>query len=212
MEYADTPFELKSLDDAGHIEGLAAGFNDVDHGGDKILFGAFTKTLIARNGRPLPMLLSDDLARPIGAWSEWKEQPAGLYVKGRITLASRDGQEAHALARDGALTGLSIGWKEAKPGRYNGGVRELSEVELFETSLVAVPMHDRARVSSVKSITGAGDIADLLREAGMSGRQAKAAAGAAWKAIHDQQDDEAADVELRAILNTSAARIAAIGR
>lgn len=207
MKYAGSPFEIKTLDDAGHIEGLAAGFNNVDHGGDRIMPGAFAKTLAGRGGAPLPMLLYHDLSRPVGAWKEWQEVPEGLYVKGRLTLATRDGQEAHALVKDGALTGISIGWLPSAPAHREGGARVLPEVELFEASLVTVPMNDRARVAAVKNITGARDIADLLQEAGISGRKAKAAAGAAWKAIHQQQDETAAEAEWMAILAASTARM-----
>jgi HK97 family phage prohead protease len=210
MEFAGSPFEIKSLNDSGHIEGLLAGFNNVDHGGDKLLPGCLSKSLAART-TPLPMLLFHDMKRPIGAWKEWREQADGLYVAGNLTLASRDAQEAHALAKDGALTGLSIGWEPKQSTRDAAGNRVISEAELYEGSLVPVPMNDKARVTAIKGIAGARDIAELLQEAGMSGRKAKAAAGAARNAINETDDDEAAEAELRAILNASAARIAAIG-
>ncbi len=208
MQYAGSPFEIKQLTDSGSIEGLLAGFGDVDHGGDKLLPGCLTKSLAART-TPLPMLLHHDMKRPIGAWKEWRDTAEGLFVKGSLTLSTRDAQEAHALAKDGALTGLSIGWRPIKESMDHKGVRTVTEAELHEGSLVAVPMHDRARVTAIKSISSAGDIRELLREAGLSGHKAKAAAGAAWKAINetDADDDEA----VRAILNSSAARIAAIG-
>jgi uncharacterized protein len=210
MEYAASPFELKQLNDSGQIEGLLAGFGDVDLGGDKLLSGCFAKSL-AKRTTPLPMLLHHDHHRPIGAWKEWQEQPHGLYVKGALTMSVRDAQEAHALARDGALTGLSIGWRPKQAGRDRSGVRIVAEAELHEGSLVTIPMHDRARVSAVKSIAAPGDIEDLLRAGGFSSRKAKAAASAAWRAIHDHDDAAAAEAEAAAILNAAAARIAAIG-
>jgi HK97 family phage prohead protease len=210
MEFAGSAFEIKQLDDAGRIEGLAAAFGNVDHGGDRMLAGSVTKTLAERGNRPLPMLLHHDLKRPIGAWKEWHETADGLFVKGAISLATRDGAEAHALAREGALTGISIGYVPRQKS-YDGSARVLEAVDLHEASLVAVPMNDLARVTAVKSITGARDIAELLQDAGLSGRKAKAAAGAAWKAINDSNDDAEAEAEIRAILNSSAARIAAIG-
>lgn len=207
MEYAGSPFEIKSLSDSGAIEGLLAGFGDVDHGGDRLMPGCLSKSLAARS-TPLPMLLHHDMKRPIGAWKEWQELPEGLYVKGALTLSTRDAQEAHALAKDGALTGLSIGWQPVRGDTDRQGVRTITEAELLEGSLVAIPMHDRARVTAVKGIAGARDIAELLQEAGFSGRKAKAAAGAAWKALNETDADED---EVRSILNASAARIAAIG-
>lgn len=207
MKYAGSPFEIKELNDAGHIEGLAAAFGNVDRGGDKMLFGSLTKTLAERGNRPLPMLLHHDQRRPIGAWKEWKETADGLFLKGAVTLATRDGQEAHALARDGALTGISIGYV-AQRKSFAGSVRNLEAVDLHEASLVAVPMNDLARVSSIKSITKAQDIRELLQEHGVTRDRANEAAGLAWKAINEGDD---LDAETVAILNASAARIAAIG-
>lgn len=209
MDYAASPFEIKSLSDSGQIEGLLAGFGDVDHGGDKLLPGCLSKSLAARTV-PLPMLMVHDLRRPIGAWKEWQDRPEGLYVKGSLTLATRDAQEAYALAKDGALTGLSIGWMPLAEQIDAKGVRVVAEAELFEGSLVPVPMHDRARVTGIKSIGSAGDIAELLREAGMSGRKAKLAAGAAWKAYSEATAEPDADEVARQI--AAAARIVALGK
>lgn len=211
MEYAGSPFEIKTLTDSGHIEGLLAGFGNVDHGGDKLLPGCLTKSLSART-TPLPMLLHHDMRRPIGAWKEWNERAEGLYVKGNMTLSTRDAQEAHALAKDGALTGLSIGWKATQETHDARGVRMVMEAELFEGSLVTVPMNDKTRVTAVKAIAGARDIAELLQEAGISGRKAKAAAGAAWKAINEQSEEAAAEAELAALIQSATARLAKGGR
>lgn len=210
MEFAGSPFEIKSLNDSGHIEGLLAGFGNVDHGGDKLLPGSLSKSLAARTS-PLPMLLHHDMKRPIGAWKEWREQADGLYVAGNMTLATRDAQEAHALAKDGALTGLSIGWEPKQSTRDQAGNRIISEAELYEGSLVAIPMNPKAQVTAIKSIAGARDIAELLQEAGISGRKAKIAAGAAWKAINEQSDDDEAAAELARLFAEHSARLAAIG-
>lgn len=210
MEFAGSPFEIKALDDSGHIEGLLAGFGDVDHGGDKLVKGCFSKSLAARTN-PLPMLLHHDLRRPIGAWKEWAERADGLYVKGSMTLATRDAQEAHALAKDGALTGLSIGWKPTRDSiDQKTGVRTVTAADIFEGSLVTVPMHDRTRVASVKDFTGARDIAELLQDAGMSGRRAKIAAGAAWKAINETDAPEI-DPAIIKLFEEHSARLAGVG-
>lgn len=212
MDYAGSPFEIKSLSDSGAIEGLLAGFGNVDSHGDRIAPVAFRRTLSERGTRPLPMLLHHDLKRPIGAWKEWAEKPDGLYVKGSLTLSTRDAQEAYSLAKEGALTGLSIGFQTRTARRdYKTGDNHLLDLDLIEGSLVTVPSNPKTHVSTVKAIGSAADIAELLREAGVSGRKAKAVAGFAWKTINEQDDDAAAEAEIRAILNASAARIAAMG-
>jgi len=209
MEFAGSPFEVKELTASGAIEGLLAGFGDVDNGGDKLLAGCFTKSLASR-AQPLPMLLCHDQRRPIGAWHEWQERDDGLHVKGAIALETRDGQEAHALVKTGALTGLSIGWK-AKEGVVDrkAMVRTISAADIHEGSLVPCPMHSRTRITSVKSIR---DLEDVLREGGFSGRQAKHAAGLAWRVREETPDNEAELAELAAMIGASTARLNAIGR
>lgn len=211
MEFAGSPFEIKQLSDSGHIEGLLAGFGNVDSHGERIDRKAFSKCLADRGTRPLPMLIHHDMKRPIGAWKQFQERAEGLFVAGNITLATRDGQEAYALAKDGALTGLSIGYrtKDAALDRRSG-IRELLELDLIEGSLVTVPSNPKTHVSAIKSITGARDIAELLQEAGVSGRKAKAAAGAAWKSISESESEEAADAELAALIRASTARLTGV--
>ncbi len=207
MEYAASAFEIKQLNDAGHIEGLAAGYGNVDHGGDMLLFSSLAKTLAQRGNVPLPMLLHHDLKRPIGAWKEWQERPEGLFVKGSLTLETRDAQEAHALAKSVALTGISIGWTPTCAPLCDKGSRIIDAAELFEASLVTVPMNNNARVSAVKSIAGPRDIEEILHQAGLSGRKAKAAATAAWRTINESNNEDEAEAHAAALLRESAARI-----
>lgn len=209
MDTLALPFEFKSLNDAGHIEGLAAAFGNVDGGGDRVIPGAFAATLADRKGAPLPMLLHHDQRRPIGVWTSLTETADGLYAKGRFTMATRDAQEAYALAKDGALAGLSIGYV-ARKHAMAGAVRQLQTVDLFETSLVTIPMNDRTKVRGVKSISGVRDLECALRDAGLSGRKAKAAAWAGWQAINASTDDDAADAEMAALFTNSARRIAGL--
>lgn len=205
MDFAASPLEIKALDDSGSIEGLLAGFNTIDSHGDRILPGAFAKSLRERGKRPLPMLLHHDQRRPIGRWTEWNERASGLYVKGRLTLDTQDGQEARALARDGALTGLSIGFIPTKVRRTNDAT-DLVEINLIEGSLVAIPSNPDTYVSSVKAIGGARDIEELLSAGGLSSRRAKAAASAAWRAINTN-DSQSEDDELAAIFAAANARL-----
>lgn len=209
MDFAATPFDIKALDDTGLIAGVGAAFGNVDHGRDRILHGAFAKSLAERGGRPVPMLLHHDQKRPIGAWTKLAETPDGLAVEGKLTMATRDAQEAYALAKDGALTGLSIGY-DVRRQVHQKDARDLHELGLHEVSLVAVPMNDRARVASVKAIASPADIEDLLRDTGVSGRRAKAAASAAWKAMNEGGADPADDPELAALFAASAKRIGVV--
>jgi HK97 family phage prohead protease len=61
--------------------------------------------------------------------------------------AGAAGHEAAALLKEGAVAGLSFGYRVRK---FSGAApRALEEVELVEVSLVSVPMQPRARVHAM---------------------------------------------------------------
>lgn len=209
MEYSALSFDLKSLSESGHIEGLAAGYGNVDLQGDVITPGAFASSLAGAKsaGRMPAMLLHHDLRRPVGRWDELVEHGEGLIAKGKLTLESSDGREAYALLRDRALTGLSVGFSNAKRKAGDNGSRVITEAQLHEVSLVSIPANPKARISSVKSIGNVRDIEDLLRDCGVSGRKAKAAATAAWRAINEQDETAAIEAKLADLLTPAIASL-----
>lgn len=181
MNELDFTLDVKAIADDGTIEGLAVGYGNLDHGGDIVMPGAIAASIAGR--KSLPMLLYHDQRRPVGAWHSFKETSDGLLVKGRIAMSAPAGAEAHALVKDGALGGLSMGFKTLRH-RMEGKARQILEAALHEISLVTIPMNDRTLVSSVKDITGEGRLPSLpefetfLREAGgFSKTQATAIAG-----------------------------------
>lgn len=165
----DVPLDMKSIGDDGSISGLAVGYGNVDHGGDRVMPGAVTASLEGR--KSLPMLLFHDQRRPVGSWNSWQETGEGLLVKGMFAMDVPAGKEAHGLAKAGALGGLSMGFKTLKQ-RMEGKTRQLIELALHEISLVTVPMNDRTRVLSVKDILNSGGVPTVrefeafLRDAG----------------------------------------------
>lgn len=169
MRHLDFPLDVKDVGEDGQIEGLAAAYGNVDFGGDIILPGAFAKAIKGR--KSLPMLLYHDQRQPIGVWNEFEDSARGLKMKGRISTSTAVGSQAHMLARDGALGGLSIGYRAIKE-RYTEKARELIELGLHEVSLVAIPMNERALVTNVKDILDGGrlptvrEFEEFLRDAG----------------------------------------------
>jgi uncharacterized protein len=148
----DFKFELKSLDDAGALEGYAAVFGNVDLGGDVIEQGAFTKS-IQESGGQVPILWQHDRYEPIGVSSSLEQDRKGLLVKGQLNMDVQRAREARALLNQGALQGLSVGYKSVKHV-FDGPVRRLKEMSLKEFSPVVFPMNELA----VASVKGAGDI------------------------------------------------------
>jgi HK97 family phage prohead protease len=161
MNHMDFGLEVKSLDDGGTLEGYASTFGNVDNGGDKVMPGAFVEGLASarRYGRTVKMLWQHDPDQPIGVWEDMAEDAKGLWVKGRLVMEVPKAREAHALAKAGALGGLSIGYrvKEAAP---EGNVRLLKKLDLFEVSMVTMPMNERAKLTAVKADE---DILEKLR-------------------------------------------------
>lgn len=194
MQYLDFPLDVKAISDDGAIEGFAAVYGNLDHGGDIILPGAMTKTIKGR--KSLPMLLFHDQRRPVGVWNEFEDTAKGLKVRGRISIKTAAGLEAHTLAADGALAGLSIGYSTIKD-RYTEKARELHELGLHEVSLVSVPMNDRALITGVKEILESGGLPtvrqfeEFLRDAGgFSKAKAAAIAGKAASLLRGEPDAE----------------------
>ena len=133
--------------------GYAAVFDRPDRGGDVVRAGAFERSL-ARGAGSVPLLWQHDPARPVGRIEYLKEDKRGLRVIARLS-PGRAGEEAAALLKDGAVRGLSFGYRVRKAsgpstGRGRAGFRELTELDLVEVSLVTLPMQPKARVHAVE--------------------------------------------------------------
>ena len=132
------------------IAGYASLFGETDQGGDVVLPGAYKASLerLAKAGTRVKLLWQHDPAQPIGVWDEVREDTKGLYVKGRLLTETQKGREAAALIEAGAIDGLSIGYRTIKADRDGKGQRQLSQLELWEVSLVTFPMLPEARIGS----------------------------------------------------------------
>jgi HK97 family phage prohead protease len=153
------------------IEGYASLFGACDQGGDIVQKGAYGASLaaLAAEGRRVKMLWQHDPAQPIGIWDEVREDSRGLYVKGRLLEGTQRGREAAALIEAGAIDGLSIGYRTRKAGKTDKGQRLLTELELWEVSLVTFPMLPSARVGA----KGESLHADALRNMAAAIRDAR---------------------------------------
>jgi HK97 family phage prohead protease len=130
------------------IEGYASLFGRPDQGGDIVERGAYARSL--GSGRAVKMLWQHDPREPIGIWHEVREDGTGLYVKGRLLDGVARAREAAALIEAGAIDGLSIGYRTVQSHKNDRGQRLLSEVELWEVSLVTFPMLPEARLAPVR--------------------------------------------------------------
>lgn len=152
--------EVSKVQGGTEISGYASLFGAVDQGGDMVVAGAYGASLktVAQAGRSIKMLWQHDPSQPIGIWDEVREDSKGLFVKGRILDSVAKGREAAALVAAGAIDGLSIGYRTVKATKNTKGQRLLSELELWEVSLVTFPMLPSARVSAKGEVIAVGDM------------------------------------------------------
>ncbi len=149
-----------TVSDGQLIAGYASLFGATDQGGDIVQKGAYGRSLSAleAKGHRVKMLWQHNPAEPIGIWDEVREDERGLYVKGRLLDGVARAREAAALISAGAIDGLSIGYRTVRATKDDQGRRLLSEVELWEVSLVTFPMLPQARVSQRQADEAKGDI------------------------------------------------------
>ena len=155
------------------IEGYGSLFGLTDQGGDAVQPGAFAASLerLAAKGGRVRMLWQHDPAQPIGVWDEIREDGKGLWVRGRLLPEVAQAREAAALLQAGAIDGLSIGYRAISAERDGKGRRLLTEVELWEVSLVTFPMLPEAKVGRKESD-------DLIEMAALLADAARALRGA----------------------------------
>lgn len=143
--------EIKQLEDSGLFAGYASVFDLVDSQRDIIRPGAFSASITERAGE-VKLLWQHDMREPIGVIEILREDARGLYIRGRLLPEVARAREALSLLKSGVVKGLSIGYT---PRRYrmdpDSGVRIISEVELWEISLVTFPANEAAQITVVKS-------------------------------------------------------------
>ena len=162
-----TPALLEALGRT-EFEGYASLFHVADGAGDIVAPGAFTRSLVRRPAPKVRMLHQHFAHEPIGVWTTIKEDARGLYVRGRLNADVQRAREVAALIAQGALDGLSIGFRAVRARRDAArNTRTLLEIELWEISVVTFPL---LAASTVTAIGTKHDLAAQLRTAGAAFR------------------------------------------
>ena len=147
----------------GTFKGTASAFGSIARGAKgptKFAAGAFRETLAECNGR-LPLLYQHAQDKPVGVLHSIRETPNGLEVAGKISMTTF-GRDLVTLMKDGAVTGLSIGFdalETGMPERHSSGemVRIVNKARLHEISLVTFPADRSARIEQVHKAACATD-------------------------------------------------------
>lgn len=170
----------------GTFTGYGAIFGNTDSYGDVIQRGAFQQTIgeWQAKGKWPKMLLqhggmgvtSDDMM-PVGQWRHMEENARGLKVEGRLfALNTERGQYIYEGLKAGELDSLSIGFqvRESIHGtKPHEPIRTLTNIDLWEVSIVTFPANDKAKISDVKMTPDQlRELEGSLRDGGLSQREA----------------------------------------
>lgn len=163
LDFLDAPVEVKA-DEAkgkGFFAALVSVFGNADRNGDRVLPGAFTKTLAnwKQAGNPIPVIWSHqhgDLPSLLGGVdpSDIQETKEGLVVAGRLDIENNPkAAEVFAAMQKGLITNWSFAFETRDWELGSDGIRELKEIDLFEVGPTLVGANPEARTLALKSIT-----------------------------------------------------------
>jgi hypothetical protein len=155
--------ELKALSEDGSFEGILSPYGVLDNYDDIVDAGAFSKTIQER-GDTIPLLWQHRSDMPIGTL-KLIDTPEALKVRGQLVLSMAGAQNAYTAMKEKIVRGLSIGFRTVKDS-WDGNVRHLKEVKLYEGSIVTFPANEYATITAVKSgRTISADTAAALQDA-----------------------------------------------
>jgi HK97 family phage prohead protease len=224
LQHRSIELKRSNVTPEGTLSGYGAVFGNLDSYGDTIAKGAFTKSLKdwgARKKLPLMLLqhgggwsgTAED-GIPIGQWTSMKQDDNGLQVEGRLFALDTDkGRYIHEGLKAGVLDGLSIGYVAVSAtngsGKKGEPYRTLTEVKLYEVSVVSFPANDLARVEEAKAAATFETVRDLeqaLRSGVRFSRsQAARIASVAHKALSVNSTSDAGQRAIELLRQSTAA-------
>lgn len=215
LERMVVPFQFKAAGgdgaEAGTFTGYGSVFGPVDSYGDVIAPGAFKQTLREwKAKKKLPKMLLqhgggffggavDDLV-PVGKYLDMQEDEYGLAVEGRLFMIDTDRVKGmYAAMKEGELDGLSIGFRTRKSEMNNDtGIRTITDIELWECSIVTFPANAPALVDSVKAANELPTEIEferlLRRQCGLTEVQAKAVIARGFRQMRSDAQPPAEDL------------------
>ncbi|WP_431881566.1 HK97 family phage prohead protease [Micromonospora chalcea] len=160
--------------EAGQFEAVVSVFGNVDHGGDVVLPGAFSRTLAdwKASGDPIPVIWSHQIGDPeshIGYVLDAVELLAGderlpeklrgnggLWVRGQLDLDEPRAAKVHRLLKGRRVKQFSFSYDvaDAAWGERDGEkVLELRDLDLFEVGPTLLGMNAATDLVAAKSDT-----------------------------------------------------------
>ena len=164
QEFKSYRAEVKAITgdskDQGVIEALVSVFGNIDLGGDRVVAGAFGKSLAAWSDRgdPIPFIWSHEWDNPdahIGYVEKAEERPEGLWVRARVDLDRPFAEQVFHLMKNRRVTQFSFGYtvQDSRLVKDADGtdVRELTEVDVFEVGPTLLGMNPATQLLEAAS-------------------------------------------------------------
>lgn len=162
MKFKTFQTEWKATGTNGEIEAWVSVYDNVDSYGDRVKFGAFTKSIESFT----PALVwQHNLQEPIGKTIAIEEVPpgdsrlpenikanGGLLAKGLLNLDTIAGREAYAHIKFGSVNQYSFGYDEVLTSPNTDGTKNLDEVTIYEWSPVTLGANSLTQTQSVKNM------------------------------------------------------------
>ena len=154
LQHKASKFTVKDFDDTTRIvKGYASVFNNKDSDKDIIQKGAFNRSIKALGPEGtdrIKLLAQHKLDRPIGKMVILKEDSNGLYMEAKFGT-HRDGEDYYKMAKEGIINEFSVGFQAIQKEKNDDGGYDISEIKLWEVSMVTIAANDEAIVTDVKS-------------------------------------------------------------
>ena len=154
LQQKTSKFTVKDFDDTTRIvKGYASVFSNEDSDKDVIMKGAFKRSIKALGpdgADRIKLLAQHDLNRPIGKMMILDEDSKGLYMEAKFGT-HRDGDDYYKMAKEGIINEFSVGFQAVQKEANDNGGNNISEIKLWEVSMVTIAANDEAVVTDVKS-------------------------------------------------------------
>lgn len=163
-----TQFKAADDVDSGEFEALVSVFGNVDMMSDRVMPGAFRKSLARweSSGDPIPVIWSHDWKDPhshIGKVTEATETADGLRVKGQIDLDAAKARQVFKLLKGRRVTQFSFAY-DVLDSKFDEeqGVNDLLELNILEVGPTLIGANPDTQLYAVKhGVLDADGVADL---------------------------------------------------
>lgn len=140
-------------DDERTVKGYASVFKNLDSDSDVIQKGSFVRSIKSwgPEGKDrIKLMAQHDMMRPIAKITKLNEDNDGLYIEAKFGT-HRDGDDYYRMTKEGIINEFSVGFQAIEKEANEKGGFDISQIKLWEVSMVSIAANDQAVVTEVKS-------------------------------------------------------------